>query len=90
MKIVTWAAILFGTPSVILGYVLNMANWKNDVLFLFGIFFWSVMIVFGAIRKYDEMRIRRRQMKRELKNDEYEEKIRNLYGPGEDTHRLFN
>lgn len=89
MKVVTWAAILFGTPSVILGYILNMATWKNDVLFLFGISFWSVMIIFGAIRKYDEMRIRRRQMRKELRNEQYEEKIRNLYGP-DDNHRLFN
>lgn len=90
MKIVTWAGALVGTPAFIFGYIFSRATWKNDVLLCIGGSYWVVFIIFFAIRKYDEMRIRRRQMKVQARRDDWDEKIRNMYGPEEDQHRNFN
>lgn len=89
MKILVWAGYVIATPSFILGYIFSRATWKNDVLLVIGGSYWILFIIFFAISKYDEMRIRRRQMKIEMKRQEWEEKIRSMYGP-DDNHRLFN
>ena len=88
-KILTYAALLLGTPSFLFGYILNRATWKNDVLFLFGVVFWTVWLVFAAIDKYDRMRIRRRAMKAQARKEEYEERIRRIYGPDDNEFRNF-
>lgn len=88
-KILGQAALIVGTPSFILGYIFSHATWKNDVLFLFGVAFWCVWLVGYAIMKFYQIKTTKMRYKQEKKNNEYEEKIRNLYGP-DDNHRLFN
>lgn len=88
MKVLTWAGFIIGAPSFLFGYIFSHATWKNDVLLCIGGSYWVIWMVFFFIKKYDEVRIRRRWMKEEQRKNAYEERIRNLYGP--DDHRLFN
>jgi hypothetical protein len=57
-----------GLPSALLGFIMNIGDWKAWVLFFIGAAFGIARVVFYCVKQYQEAQLREIERKRQNKN----------------------